>query len=97
MKDNQPGLLRDISQEFLAADAAFPPPAQRERQRERQEVRTVDKGHGRLEVWTLTSTTALNGYLRWPAAWQVLRVVCETVREEKRTREVRYFSRRGIS
>jgi hypothetical protein len=31
----------------------------------------VDKGHGRQEIRTLTSTTALNGYLDWPGVGQV--------------------------
>lgn len=69
----------------------FPPWAQRERQSERQQVRTVDKGHGRLEIRTLTSTTALNDYLRWPGVQQVLRVENETLRGGTRTREVRYY------
>jgi predicted transposase YbfD/YdcC len=31
----------------------------------------VDKGHGRKEIRTLISTTALNGYLDWPDVGQV--------------------------
>lgn len=59
--------------------------------RERSETRQVDKGHGRLEVRTLTSTTALNKHVQWPGVEQVFRVVGETTRSGRKTREVRYF------
>jgi predicted transposase YbfD/YdcC len=34
----------------------------------------VDKGHGRLEIRTLESTTVLNDYLDWPGVSQVFRL-----------------------
>lgn len=34
----------------------------------------MDKGHGRRERRTLTSTTALNAYLDWPGVGQVFRL-----------------------
>jgi predicted transposase YbfD/YdcC len=34
----------------------------------------VDKGHGRIERRTLTSTTVLNSYLDWPGVEQVCRI-----------------------
>ena len=37
----------------------------------------MGKGHGRRERRTLTTTTALNGYLDWPAVGQVFRLVRE--------------------
>lgn len=40
-------------------------------------MRDVDKGHGRLEIRTLTATTELTGYLDWPQAQQVMEVVRE--------------------
>lgn len=46
----------------------------RQRQREQQRAESVTKGHGRLEHRTLTSTTALNEYLRWPGVQQVFKV-----------------------
>src|SRR5439155_26568906 len=47
------------------------PPYQQQRQRdERQTAMTVDKGHGRFERRTLTSTTALNTYLDSPGVGQ---------------------------
>lgn len=44
-----------------------------------REVRTVDKGHGRLETRQLTCTDDLDGYVRWPGVQQVLRRTCERV------------------
>lgn len=37
-----------------------------ERGRERQTITKYDKGHGRIEVCTLTSTVSLNDHVRWP-------------------------------
>ncbi len=59
--------------------------------RELSESRQVDKRHGRLEVRPLTSTTTLNKHVRWPGVGLVFRVVSETKRSGKQTREVRYF------
>ena len=42
-------------------------------------VRTVNKGHGRLETRTLTCTDDLDDYLIWPGVQQVLRRECERV------------------
>ena len=67
------------------------PWAQAQRACERSETRQADKGHGRLEVRTLISTTALNKHVQWPGVEQVFRVVSETTRSGKKTREVRYF------
>ena len=46
----------------------------------------MDKGHGRIEVRRLTSTTALNGYLDWPAVGQVFEL--ERVRQVQGRAEV---------
>jgi hypothetical protein len=42
-------------------------------------VRTVDKGHGRLEWRTLEASAALADWLRWPGGRQVLRRTCRRV------------------
>jgi len=42
-------------------------------------VRTVNKGHGRLETRWLTCTDDLDDYLSWPGVQQVLRRECERV------------------
>ena len=46
----------------------------------------MDKGHGRTEVRTLRSTTALNDYLDWPGVGQVFEL--ERVRSLKGKTEV---------
>ena len=53
----------------------------------------MDKGHGRLERRTLTTSEALNTYLGWPAVGQVCRVVRErTIRGEKTTETAYYVT-----
>ena len=44
---------------------------------ERETATSVGKGHGRRERRTITTTTALNGYLDWPGIGQVFRLVRE--------------------
>lgn len=41
---------------------------------ERQEAKTIDKKHGRVERRRLVSTTALNGYTDWPGCRQVFKI-----------------------
>lgn len=48
------------------------------------------KGHGRLERRTLTTTTALNAYLDWPAVGQVFRLERERRMKGVATTEVVY-------
>ena len=66
VKDNQPALRADIELLFVDPDAAtfFV---------EDRHVMT-NKGHGRLEVRTLQSSSALNDYLDWPGVQQVFRL-----------------------
>ncbi len=52
---------------------------------------TYDKGHGRLEVRTLTSTVSLNDHVRWPGVRQVFQVVGERRKRGLVERETRYF------
>jgi Transposase DDE domain len=49
----------------------FPPYQRKQKEAQEQTARTIDKGHGRKEIRTLTSTTALNNYLDWPDVGQV--------------------------
>ena len=67
------------------------PWARCERGRERQTETTYDKGHGRIEIRTLTSTVSLNDHVRWPGVQQVLQVVCERRSPDLIERETRYF------
>jgi hypothetical protein len=52
---------------------------------------TVEKGHGRRERRTLSTTTALNAYLDWPGVAQVGRIVSVVDRDGKCTEETGYF------
>ena len=57
---------------------------------EQQTASTANKGHGRIEQRTLTSTTALNDYLDWPGVQQVFRLErCRTIKG-KCTTEIAY-------
>ena len=59
---------------------------------EQRTVRTVSKGHGRLEVRQLRASTELNEYLaeRWADVAQVFEIEREIVRNGKPTHEVVY-------
>ena len=57
---------------------------------EQQTTTTVNKGHGRLEQRTLTSTTALNDYLDWPGVQQVFRLERRRTIKGKSTTEIAY-------
>ena len=58
--------------------------------REQQTASTVNKGHGRIEQRTLTSTTALNEYLDWPGVQQVFRLERRRTIKGQRTTEIAY-------
>ena len=64
---------------------------QRQRRSERQTASTVDKGHGRIERRTLTSTTALNEHVRWPGVKQVLKVERTRIVGGRTERETVYY------
>jgi hypothetical protein len=71
----------------------FPPCVQRRRRWERERATSVDKGHGRLERRTLTSTTVLNEYLDWPGVRQVCRIERErTIQGRCQTETVYYIT-----
>jgi predicted transposase YbfD/YdcC len=50
----------------------------------------LDKGHGRRERRTITTTTWLNGYLDWPEVGQVFRLTRERTLGDTATVEVAY-------
>ncbi len=91
VKENQPGLLREIQLEFHTDPAGGSPYGLREHAADRQTASTLDKGHGRLERRTLTSTTALTGDLDWPGVKQVCRIERERTIGDKKTVEVVYY------
>lgn len=85
IKQNQPTM-------YAAVQLVFDEPPLPRRPGERDSTRTIDKAHGRWERRTLITTTALNDYLRWPGAAQVLRRVCRRIQERsgKQETEVTY-------
>jgi predicted transposase YbfD/YdcC len=74
IKQNQPTM-------YAAVQLVFDEPPRPRRPGERASARTTDTAHGRWERRTLITTTALNDYLRWPGAAQVLRRVCRRIHE----------------
>lgn len=90
-KDNQATLQRDIRDAFAAADSGGRPPSQQRSWAEGvQTARVCNKGHGRYERRTLTTTAWLNGYLDWPQVGQVFRLVRERVVEGRTATDVVY-------
>ena len=65
VKDNQPQLLADIQGCFEAEPLA---------DEVRGQAQTTTKDHGRLEVCTIVTSTALNEYLDWPGVAQVAQI-----------------------
>jgi predicted transposase YbfD/YdcC len=66
---------------LLRKTRPFPPYGQRQRDAERQTASTLDKGHGRRERRTLTSTTALNRFVQQQLGWSSVRQVFRITRE----------------
>lgn len=76
MKENQPELLAAIADAF--DDEGISPRERRLAEAERQTASVSNKGHGRCETRTLTSTTSLsNGYVDWPGLGQCFKLVRE--------------------
>ena len=88
MKDNQPGLRAALADAF--DDRELSPWEKRLARAERRRATDCDKGHGRLERRTLTSTTALNDYLDWPGLAQCFELVRERTIRGRTTVETAY-------
>lgn len=87
VKDNQPTLLDDLN--LLFADAYVSagwsaPPV------DFTTARTVEKGHGRIELRELTASSMLHDYVDWPYLAQVVRVTRTRIMPHKTTHEVSY-------
>jgi predicted transposase YbfD/YdcC len=70
-KDNQPRLRADLERLFLpevCGPGSSPHPT------DFAVARQSDKGHGRIELRTLTTSSLLHGYLDWPAVAQVFKL-----------------------
>lgn len=85
MKENQPDLRSSLADAF--DDEGVSPTERRRAQAERQTATATNKGHGRIEKRTLTSTTALNDYLEWPGVKQAFKLVRERTLRGKTTTE----------
>lgn len=77
VKDNQPQLLGDIESLFAQEPCT---PGFSPCQKDFQTATTCEKGHGRLEKRTLTTSSMLQGYVEWPHAAQVFRLERRFVR-----------------
>lgn len=92
MKENQPDLLAAIADAF--DDEGVSPRERRLAEAERHAAASTDKGHGRVEERTLTSTTSLSDrrggrepYLDWPHLAQCFRLVRRRTVNGKATTE----------
>lgn len=89
LKGNQPTTLHAVATLFAArADAALAAaslPAW-----DMRETRSVEKGHGRIEVRELIASTALNDYLDWPHLAQVLMIARTWWARGERHEAIRY-------
>lgn len=79
VKDNQPKMRQAIEQLFAPEK---PKPGFGQIQNDFMTDRTVNNGHGRIEVRTLTTSSMLNDYLDWPGLAQVYRL-------ERKTKTIR--------
>jgi len=88
VKDNQEGLREEIEVLF---QPHRPRPGTSALPTDFQMARTVEKGHGRLETRTLTTSSLLAGYSTWPELAQVFKVESQRTDALGRTEtEVRY-------
>jgi predicted transposase YbfD/YdcC len=85
---NQPTLQADIAQLFAPAPA--PAPGHAPITITETQARTVNKGHGRLEVREIRVSSELAEYLDWPYAEQVFAVTRTWTRQGMTKQEVKY-------
>jgi predicted transposase YbfD/YdcC len=87
VKENQPTLLADLellfTDEYVSAGWSAPPV-------DFTKARTVEKGHGRIEVRELTASSMLQDYVDWPYLAQVVRVERTRITKLKTEHEVSY-------
>ncbi len=91
-KDNQPTLRSDIEHWFAPEShvKGFSPGA-----KDFQTAHTVEKGHGRHEERTITTSSLLNDYLTWPGVAQVFKL--ERRASNQTTGEVRHEVVYGVT
>lgn len=71
VKENQPRLYKNIQSLFAPE---YPKPGFGKIPTDFQTAQTVNKGHGRIETRTITTSEMLNHYSGWPALAQVYRL-----------------------
>jgi predicted transposase YbfD/YdcC len=86
VKDNQPSLRADIERLFAPEKV---PLGSAPLRTDFQSVTTTTKGHGRLEIQTLTTSSLLNATSDWPAVGQVFQLVRD-VKTQPTSHEVIY-------
>ena len=84
---NQPTLQADIAQLF--APAPPPPPGHAAITIVEEQARTVDKGHGRLEVREIRVSSELADYVDWPYLAQVFQLTRTWTRKGVTKQEVK--------
>ena len=93
VKGNQPQLLQDLHDWFDASIPLLPgmgcPP------KDFRSVTTTSKGHGRIEVRTLTTSSQLNDFLDWPFLQQVFKL--ERFVTIQKTRQIRHEIIYGVT
>lgn len=72
IKENQPETQQDLARLFAPEHVVkgFSPASHDDF----RTAQTIEKGHGRIERRTLTASSALKGYLNWPAVEQVFQL-----------------------
>jgi predicted transposase YbfD/YdcC len=71
VKENQPNLYKNIQSLFAPE---YPKPGFGKIQTDFLTAQKVNKGHGRIEIRTLTTSAMLNAYAAWPGLAQVYRL-----------------------
>jgi predicted transposase YbfD/YdcC len=72
VKENQPNLYRDI--QFLFTPEDDPKPGFGKVSTDFISAKKVNKGHGRIEIRTITTSEMMNAYSSWPGLAQVYRL-----------------------
>ncbi len=87
VKHNQPSVRDSIETLFVSERTAGGPP-----EHDFRRATTIDKGHGRLEQRTLTTSSLLNEYLPWPGLGQVFEIEREVIElsSQRRRHEIGY-------
>jgi len=87
IKENQPRMYQALAYWFTD-----PPQL---RSLDSRQIKTVNKGHGRLETRVLTATTELNTYLPWPDVQQAL--LLEKTVVDTKSGEVSFVRRYAVT